>query len=181
MRSGLRQLPRTACHEPFRHRAGLRRQDDRRSLPRQRGRYRDVPDRGQYAYRRRSSRSRRCFGRSAGGLSAQFPRLFPRFPAAGHSSQADRGHRLQPQRRGLRHPALLRRVCRRGAQAYGLRGAQGFPLCRSPACRRASRRVFDRRFPPSSRSGRGQARRTEAHHHPLLSFGKHQRAERRAF
>ena len=41
--------------------------------------------------------------------------------------------------------------------------------------------VFDRRFPPSSRSGRGQARRTEAHHHPLLSFGKHQRAERRAF
>ena len=28
---------------------------------------------------------------------------------------------------------------------------------------------------------RGQARRTEAHHHPLLSFGKHQRAERRAF
>lgn len=45
----------------------------------------------------------------------------------------------------------------------------------------ASRGLFDRHIPPAPRPGRGETRRTEADHHPLLPLGQHQRTERRAF
>ena len=43
------------------------------------------------------------------------------------------------------------------------------------------RGLFDRHIPPAPRPGRGETRRTEADHHPLLPLGQHQRTERRAF
>ena len=153
MRSGLRPLCRVAGDEPFRHCAGIRRQDHRRGVRREQGGRRDVPRRGEHAdeLRQRRGAGRRGLGPFADRLSAQLPRLFPGLPASGHPAETDRGGRLRPKRRFVRHHALFRRVCRRSAAPHVLRGADRFSVCRVAALGREEHGLFDRHLPPPAR------------------------------
>ena len=74
-----------------------------------RGGRRDVPRRGEHAdeLRQRRGAGRRGLGPFADRLSAQLPRLFPGLPASGHPAETDRGGRLRPKRRFVRHHALF--------------------------------------------------------------------------
>ena len=94
---------------------------------------------------------RRGLGPFADRLSAQLPRLFPGLPASGHPAKTDRGGRLRPKRRFVRHHALFRRVCRRSAAPHVLRGADRFSVCRVAALGREEHGLFDRHLPPPAR------------------------------
>ena len=75
---------------------------------------------------------------------------------------------------------FFRRVCRRGSAPHVLRGADRFSVCRVAALGREEHGLFDRHFPPPARPGRDQTARAEEHHHQILSFGQHERTQRRA-
>lgn len=56
-----------------------------------------------------------------------------------------------------------------------------FPYVESLLSGEKKRRLFDRYLPPSARPGRGQAARTEEHHHQILPLGRYERTQRCAF